>query len=300
MADVGGRVDIVNRCGDVKLPGHCAHLASAGSSKLHSSPQETQNKSLSPGARGKSSHGTTHVRSCLAAKSLCRCVLLPQDDRRKNTRSANGNPRHTLLGNYWESFRATAPGPCSGRLPAGLAPYPARCEAHRAYSRPIIALLYSLGIIIRWYKIAVKQSTALTEITLRGMFSLVGTSGKRRRQMAILYLLLGLVAGIFSGLIGIGGGVIIVPALIYLFRFEQHLAQGTTLALLVPPIGILAAWTYYKQGYVDLKVAALVALGFFLGGLVGARIAVGLPQHILKKIFGVALLYISLNLILSR
>lgn len=118
--------------------------------------------------------------------------------------------------------------------------------------------------------------------------------------MAILYLLLGLVAGAFSGLIGIGGGVIIVPALIYLFGFEQHLAQGTTLALLVPPIGILAAWTYYKQGFVDVKVAVLVALGFFLGGLIGARIAVSLPQPILKRIFGIALLFISLNMVFSR
>src|SRR4030043_453124 len=65
----------------------------------------------------------------------------------------------------------------------------------------------------------------------------------------LLYLLLGLIAGTFSGLIGIGGGTIIVPALIFLFGMSQHLAQGTTLALLVPPIGFLAAWTYYKQGY---------------------------------------------------
>lgn len=69
----------------------------------------------------------------------------------------------------------------------------------------------------------------------------------------VFYLLLGLVAGIFSGLIGIGGGTIIVPALVFLFGLSQHQAQGTTLALLVPPIGFLAAWTYYKQGYVGFK-----------------------------------------------
>jgi uncharacterized membrane protein YfcA len=74
----------------------------------------------------------------------------------------------------------------------------------------------------------------------------------------LLYLLLGLVAGSFSGLIGIGGGTIIVPALVFLFGLSQHQAQGTTLALLVPPIGFLAAWTYYKQGYVDLRIAALI------------------------------------------
>ena len=76
----------------------------------------------------------------------------------------------------------------------------------------------------------------------------------------LLYLLLGLVVGAISGLIGIGGGAFFVPALVFLFGLSQHQAQGTTLALLVPPIGLLAAWTYYKQGYVDLKIAAFVCL----------------------------------------
>ena len=89
-----------------------------------------------------------------------------------------------------------------------------------------------------------------------------------------LYILLGVVAGIFSGLIGIGGGIIIVPALVLLFGLSQHSAQGTTLALMVPPIGLLAAWTYYKQGLVDLKIAAFVCIGFFIGGLLGAKFAI--------------------------
>jgi len=115
-----------------------------------------------------------------------------------------------------------------------------------------------------------------------------------------LYLLLGVVAGILSGLIGIGGGTIIVPALIFLFGFSQHLAQGTTLALLVPPIGILAAWTYYKQGYVDLHIAALICIGFFFGGLLGAKLATHLSNVILERIFGVALLLIALKMILGK
>ena len=86
-----------------------------------------------------------------------------------------------------------------------------------------------------------------------------------------LYLLLGLGAGILSGVIGIGGGVVIVPALVFLFGLSQHQAQGMTLALLVPPIGLLAAWTYYSKGYVDLTIAAFVCLGFFLGGFIGAK-----------------------------
>jgi uncharacterized membrane protein YfcA len=116
----------------------------------------------------------------------------------------------------------------------------------------------------------------------------------------VLYLLLGLVAGIFSGLFGLGGGIIIIPAMVFLFGMSQHQAQGTTLALMVPPIGLLAAWAYYKQGFVDLKMAAFICLGFFIGGLLGAEFAVGIPEPILKKIFGTALLLISLQMILGK
>jgi len=101
-----------------------------------------------------------------------------------------------------------------------------------------------------------------------------------------LYVLLGVVAGIFSGLIGIGGGIVIVPALVLLFGLSQHTAQGTTLALMVPPIGLLAALAYYKQGFVDLKIAAFICVGFFIGGLLGAKFAVGIPEMILKKSSG--------------
>lgn len=115
-----------------------------------------------------------------------------------------------------------------------------------------------------------------------------------------LYILLGLLAGVLSGMIGIGGGVIIVPSLIFLFGFSQQEAQGTTLSLLVPPIGILAAWTYYQQGYVNFRVAALICLGFVLGGLLGARIAVNLPSEVLEKVFGIALLLIALRMIFNH
>ncbi len=117
--------------------------------------------------------------------------------------------------------------------------------------------------------------------------------------MSVLYIVLGLLAGILSGLIGIGGGVIIVPSLVFLFGFSQQEAQGTTLGLLVPPIGILAALTYYQQGYVNFKVAALICLGFILGGLLGAKLAINLPTKILEKIFGIALLSIALKMIFS-
>lgn len=114
------------------------------------------------------------------------------------------------------------------------------------------------------------------------------------------YLVLGLLSGALSGLIGVGGGIFIVPALVFIFGLSQQQAQGTTLALLVPPIGLLAAWTYYKQGYVDLRIAALICLGFFFGGLLGAKIAVGISSRTLQKVFGSALLVISLKMILGK
>jgi len=115
-----------------------------------------------------------------------------------------------------------------------------------------------------------------------------------------LYLLLGLVAGILSGLIGIGGGVIIIPVLVFLFGLSQHQAQGTTLALMVPPIGLLAAWTYYKQGFVDLKIAIFICMGFFLGGLLGAKLATGLSNAALEKVFGIVLLLVALKMIFAK
>jgi uncharacterized membrane protein YfcA len=119
-------------------------------------------------------------------------------------------------------------------------------------------------------------------------------------EIIIAYLVLGLFAGTLSGLVGIGGGVIIVPALIFLFKFSQHSAQGTTLALMVPPVGILAALMYYRYGFVDIKAAAIICLGFVVGGLIGARLATNLPGAILEKIFGAGLLLISLKMLFGK
>ncbi|MDE2217093.1 MAG: sulfite exporter TauE/SafE family protein [Planctomycetota bacterium] len=109
-----------------------------------------------------------------------------------------------------------------------------------------------------------------------------------------------MVAGILSGLIGVGGGVIIIPALVFLFGLSQHQAQGTTLALMVPPIGLLAAWTYYKQGFVDLKIAIFICMGFFLGGLLGAKLATGMSNAALEKVFGIVLLLVALKMIFAK
>jgi uncharacterized membrane protein YfcA len=115
-----------------------------------------------------------------------------------------------------------------------------------------------------------------------------------------LYILLGLGGGVLSGLVGIGGGILMVPGLIFLFGMTQHQAQGTTLAMMVPPIGILAAWTYYRAGHVDLKVAGLLCAGFFIGALLGARAAVTLSNPVLEKVFGAVLLVVALKMLFSK
>ncbi len=121
-----------------------------------------------------------------------------------------------------------------------------------------------------------------------------------KNMNTILYLLIGLAAGIFGGVLGLGGGAIVVPALVFLCGLSQHTAQGTTLAMMIPPIGLLAAWTYYQKGFVDLKIAAIMCIAFFIGGFIGAKFAVNLSDTILTKIFGVALLLISLKMIFFK
>jgi uncharacterized protein len=115
-----------------------------------------------------------------------------------------------------------------------------------------------------------------------------------------LLILLGLITGTISGLIGIGGGVILTPALVYLFGFSQHSAQGTTLALLVPPVSLLAAWTYYQKGNVDLKAATIVFMGFFIGGFFGAQLALQLPEFWLRRIFGIAMMGLAIKMIFAK
>lgn len=114
----------------------------------------------------------------------------------------------------------------------------------------------------------------------------------------LLYVVIGVVAGILSGLLGIGGATIIIPILVFIYGFSQQQAQGTTLALLLLPLGILAIVPYYQQGYIDVKVAPLLAIGFVFGGYVGARVATSLPSATLGKIFGVVLVLLGLRFLL--
>ena len=97
-----------------------------------------------------------------------------------------------------------------------------------------------------------------------------------------------------------GGGILIIPALVYLFHMSQHKAQGTSLGTLLLPIGALAFWEYYKAGNADIKAAALIALGFFIGGYFGGLWAQRLPEAALQRIFGALLVIIRIRLVFSR
>lgn len=118
--------------------------------------------------------------------------------------------------------------------------------------------------------------------------------------MVVLALLLGTGVGIISGIVGIGGGVLIVPALLYFFHFSQHKAQGTSLGALLLPIGIFAFWEYYKAGNADLKIALLLACGFAVGGYFGGLWAQHIPELALRRIFAVLLIVIAAKLLFTK
>ena len=115
----------------------------------------------------------------------------------------------------------------------------------------------------------------------------------------LILILIGICAGIFSGFVGVGGGLIIIPLLV-LLGLSQHSAQGTSLAIMLPPIGILAAWNYHKAGFVEWKYAMIVAAAFILGGYFSSKWAVNLDSTTLKKIFGFIMLIGGLKLVLSK
>lgn len=115
--------------------------------------------------------------------------------------------------------------------------------------------------------------------------------------MWITYVILGVVTGSLNGLLGIGGGLLLVPAFVYVLGMSQKLAQGTCIAMMVPPISILAAWHYWKKGYVDLHIAAWVCLGFIIGSGIGSLAIGHLEQETLQRIFGVVLLVVSIKML---
>ena len=108
---------------------------------------------------------------------------------------------------------------------------------------------------------------------------------------------LGMAAGVLAGLLGIGGAIVIIPVLVFAFGMTQQQAQGTTMAFLTLPVGILGAYVYYERGLVDVRWALLLAVGFVVGSFVGARIATTLSNEMLQKIFGVLLIGLGIRMV---
>jgi uncharacterized membrane protein YfcA len=122
-------------------------------------------------------------------------------------------------------------------------------------------------------------------------------SNKITMEIFIYLLIIGLAAGFMGGLVGIGGGVIIVPALVMLLGMSQHEAQGTSLMMILFPVGILGVINYYKQGYVDFKYAGLLAIGFFVGSYLGSKFSLSLPQLTVKRIFAIVMMLLALKIL---
>jgi uncharacterized membrane protein YfcA len=116
----------------------------------------------------------------------------------------------------------------------------------------------------------------------------------------LILLCIGLIAGMLSGLVGVGGGIIIVPALVYFMSMSQHEAQGTSLAVLLLPAGFFAVYNYYSAGLVDIKSTLIIAATFVIGGYVGSRIAISIDQALVKRIFGVFLLLVALKMMWGK
>ena len=114
----------------------------------------------------------------------------------------------------------------------------------------------------------------------------------------LILLAIGLVAGVFAGMFGIGGGLIIVPALLFLVKLKELEAIGTSLAALIPPVGLLGAAEYYRNGFINIRYAGLVALGLFLGAYFGARIMISLPPELIRRLYGIFLLVIAARMLI--
>ena len=111
----------------------------------------------------------------------------------------------------------------------------------------------------------------------------------------ILLIIVGVLSGMLSGLIGVGGGILIVPALVYFMKYDQLSAQGTSLAVLLLPVGIMAVYEYYKQGHININHALIISIGFVIGSLFGSKMAFAINKEALRVFFGIFMLFVSLR-----
>ncbi len=115
----------------------------------------------------------------------------------------------------------------------------------------------------------------------------------------LLLIIIGLVAGTLGGMVGLGGGIILIPALILIMKLDQQTAQGTSIAIMLPPIGLFAVYNYYKAGYVNMKYAFVIAMAFMVGGYFGSSLALKLSPDVMRKVFSVVLVVIAIKMFFS-
>jgi uncharacterized protein len=116
----------------------------------------------------------------------------------------------------------------------------------------------------------------------------------------LILIIIGLTAGFLGGMVGLGGGIILIPALIMFLAMDQRMAQGTSIAIMLPPIGLFAVYNYYKAGYVNIKYALVISVVFMVGGYLGSKLALNIPVSVLKKIFALLLVLVAAKMVFTK
>ncbi len=115
-----------------------------------------------------------------------------------------------------------------------------------------------------------------------------------------ILIIIGLMAGVFGGMFGVGGAIVMIPAMVYILGVDQHTAQGTSVAVMLPPIGLFAAYNYYRAGQVNIWYAMVIAVAFLIGGYFGSKVALNMPENVMKKIFAVLMILIAIKMFFTK
>jgi hypothetical protein len=116
----------------------------------------------------------------------------------------------------------------------------------------------------------------------------------------LILIIVGILSGMLAGVFGVGGAIIVIPALVFILGFSQHDAQGTSLAFMLPPVGILATWNYWKEGHVNWKIALILSLTFVVGSWLGSQFSINMSDKLLRRLFGVLMILVAIKMIFSK
>jgi uncharacterized protein len=116
----------------------------------------------------------------------------------------------------------------------------------------------------------------------------------------VILIIVGILSGLLAGIFGVGGAIIVIPALVFILGFSQHEAQGTSLAFMLPPVGILATWNYWKAGQVNWKIALILSLTFVVGSYLGSQFSINISDKLLRRLFGILMILVAIKMIFSK